>query len=119
VRPQRLQLRPRSHIYQGKLYEPEIFGQGTWLEPEVFCYPNGTMQKRRALCEDGKLRIFRCGMPNTVHSIPIKVQGGVRGLLFLREGILRFVEIQPGSVPAIIMIPARWPKAEPNDPSLT
>jgi hypothetical protein len=43
----------------------------TWLEPESLCYPSGRMLRRcKALCEDGKTRIVRCGIPDTFFSIP-------------------------------------------------
>lgn len=44
----------------------------TWLEPEELCYPNGAMA-RRCRAKDmvtGKLKIVRCGIPDTFFSIP-------------------------------------------------
>ncbi len=46
----------------------------TWLEPEEICYPSdGKMVRRcKARCADGKLRIIRCGIPDTFFTIPAK-----------------------------------------------
>jgi hypothetical protein len=47
----------------------------TWLECEALCYPDGGMNRRAyAICEDGVNRVIRCGIPDTVFSIPGRVQ---------------------------------------------
>jgi hypothetical protein len=67
--------KPRSANYYGMRSEPTIGAQGTWLEPEEITYPSGAMIRRcRALCEDGKLRVIRCGIPDTFFSI--RASGG-------------------------------------------
>jgi hypothetical protein len=44
---------------------------GTWLEGEEFCYAGGGLCRRaRVECEDGKLRVVRCSIPDTYFSIP-------------------------------------------------
>jgi hypothetical protein len=50
---------------------PHFGKEGTWLEPEEWCYPRGNMTRRcLAKCEDGKLRVCKCGLPDTFFSIP-------------------------------------------------
>jgi hypothetical protein len=61
----------------------------TWIEAEEFCYPGGGMHRRcRAICPDGKLRIFRCGLPDTAFSIP--TEGG-KGYITNDMGEYRFI----------------------------
>lgn len=66
---------------------PSVMGEGTWLEAEAFCYPGGGMHRRaRALCPDGKLRVLRCGIPDTFFTVPVK--GG--GYLTTDNNVVRF-----------------------------
>jgi hypothetical protein len=59
---------PRRHP-QG----PSMHYGATWLEAEEFC-PRAAALTRRALCRcpDGKLRVARCGIPDTFFSIPAR-----------------------------------------------
>lgn len=55
----------------------EEFGNGTWLDPEQLAYPSGSItagRKARAMCSDGKLRIFQTGIPDTYFSIPARTK---------------------------------------------
>jgi hypothetical protein len=55
---------------------PRLCNGDTWIEAESFCYPGGGMHRRaRALCPDGKLRIIRCGIPDTFFTVPCKGGG--------------------------------------------
>lgn len=75
---------PRVSHFMGMREQGTILPNGTWLEDESMCYPGGGMHRRaRALCDDGKLRVFRCGLPDTYFSIPVK---GGKGYLTMREG---------------------------------
>jgi hypothetical protein len=59
----------------------------TWLEPEELAGPNGGKRRRcKARCPDGKLRTFRCGIPDTFFTIPCK--GG--GFIYVRDGEYNF-----------------------------
>lgn len=68
------------------------FGSGTWIEPEELCYPNGAMKRRaKARFPDRKLRIVRCGIPDTFFSIPCrKTRTHGCGFLTMDEGVLVF-----------------------------
>ena len=78
---------PRTANYMGMVSPPIMLEKDTWLEAESFCYPGGGMNRRaRAVCPDGKLRIFACGIPDTFFSIPVK--GG--GWLGLEGDVLQF-----------------------------
>ncbi len=74
---------PRVACYFGMRTEAHVNPNGTWLEPEELTYPSGAMIRRcRALCEDGKIRVVICGMPDTLFSIPARARIGgksVRG----------------------------------------
>ncbi len=49
----------------------------TWLEPEDYCYPRGGMTRRaRVRFPDGKLRVLRCGIPDTWFSVPVRKSDG-------------------------------------------
>ena len=73
-------------------------GRGTWLEPEELCHPHGGRHRRaKAVFPDGKLRIVRCGLPDTFFSIPVRRDklvnahsGGLGGFLVTEDGVLKF-----------------------------
>lgn len=69
--------RPRSANFYGMRSEPLIGTLGTWLEPEEITYPSGAMIRRaRAINADtGKLKVVRCGIPDTYFSIPVRGGG--------------------------------------------
>ena len=49
----------------------------TWMESECYCYPNGGMTRRaRVRFPDGKLRVVRCGIPDTFFSVPVRKSDG-------------------------------------------
>ncbi len=80
---------PRSANFYGMRSDPQFFELGTWLEPEEITYPNGAMVRRaRAINTDtGKLKVVRCGIPDTFFSIPVRGGGWLgmsdgRALLF-------------------------------------
>ena len=74
----------------------------THLDPEELAYntstgtPNGSNRRARALCEDGRVRTFRVGIPDTYFTIPAvgKVGGRyVRGFVsYDDDKTLRFTE---------------------------
>jgi hypothetical protein len=69
------------------------FPDGTWLEGEEFCYPSGGMKRRAyARCSDGKLRLFRAGIPDTAFTVPATGQG-MKGFLSSDETGLKFTEV--------------------------
>ena len=52
-----------------------INSDGTWLEPEELCYPNGGMtRKAYVVCPDGAKRVSTCGIPDTWFSIPARLR---------------------------------------------
>lgn len=68
---------PRVSCFMGRRECAQRKGD-TWLEPESLCYPSGGMLRRaRARCGDGKMRVVRCGIPDTFFSIP--AAGKIRG----------------------------------------
>lgn len=77
---------PRTCTALGITCQPTEFLNGTWLESESFCYfPYGGKRRRaRALCPDGKLRVLRCGIPDTFFTIPVR--GG--GFLSVDAGVV-------------------------------
>lgn len=80
---------PRSANFLGMRTDPHRMNLGTWLEPEELTYPSGSMVRRaRAINIDtGKLKVVRCGIPDTFFSIPVR--GG--GYLTISDGqILKF-----------------------------
>lgn len=61
---------PRPCSYLGMNFSAVHYPDGTWLEGEAHCYPNGGMKRRAyATCADGKRRVIRCGLPDTYFSI--------------------------------------------------
>ena len=67
----------------------------TWLEPEELCYPHGGMTRRaKAICEDGKLRVVKCGIPDTFFSIPAKL-GAAKGFVSSEESGFHFTAYKP------------------------
>jgi hypothetical protein len=88
---------PRDCHFYGTVVKGHVQKDGTWLEDEAFCYPNGGMTRRAyATCEDGKKRVIKCGIPDTFFSIPgyYKRDGKrVQGFLSSNdEGGLKFTE---------------------------
>ena len=85
---------PRTgHYYGSKIYAQD--GQnGTWLEGEEFAYPNGGMTRRAyARCNDGQLRVVRCGIPDTYFSIPAyaRIHGKrIKGYVSSDDGTFTF-----------------------------
>jgi hypothetical protein len=78
---------PRTSHYMCSSEAPLMMSQGTWIEAESLCYPGGGMHRRaRAICPDGQPRIIRCGIPDTLFSIPAK--GG--GWIGFDNGVVRF-----------------------------
>jgi hypothetical protein len=64
---------------------------GTWLEPEAFCYPRGGMTRRAyAVCPDGKKRVITCGIPDTYFSIPARHSRLGKGYLTGEDGSMQF-----------------------------
>lgn len=72
------------------------FDQDTWLEPEEYTYPSGGFHRRaKALCADGKVRTFKCAIPDTFFSIPAraKIKGKyTKGYLHIEDNVLKFRE---------------------------
>ena len=76
------------------------FEQGTWLDDESLAYNTRTGSASRsnrraaAMCEDGKVRTFRVGIPDTAFSIPAigSINGKrVRGYVYAPDSrILNF-----------------------------
>jgi hypothetical protein len=61
---------PRSGSFLGQLEFAEVAVDGTWLEPDCLCYPQGGMNRRAfARCEDGVCRIIECGLPDAFQAI--------------------------------------------------
>lgn len=87
---------PRQSNFYGMRSTANIAANGTWLEPEELCYPNGGMKRRAyALFPDGVKRIVTCGIPDTFFSIPakpVKVNGvTVSGYVGSDENGIKFV----------------------------
>lgn len=62
---------PRNGHFYGMPIRNVDGANGTWLEGEEFAYPNGGMTRRAYVrCEDGQLRVVKCGIPDTYFSIP-------------------------------------------------
>lgn len=79
VKGRRKEPGPRQSSYFGMRTEP-IYGRlGTWLEPEEITYPSGSMIRRcRAVnVETGRLKVVRCGIPDTFWTIPCRGGGYV------------------------------------------
>ncbi len=87
---------PRNSSYFGMRSAATVCSNGTWIEPEELCYPNGGMtRKAYALFPDGVKRVVICGIPDTYFSIPakpVKVNGvAVRGYIGSDENGIKFV----------------------------
>jgi hypothetical protein len=55
---------------------PTHYGD-TWIEPEEWCYLHGGMTRRaRVRFPNGRLRVVRCGIPDTWFSIPVRKSDG-------------------------------------------
>lgn len=90
------QTTPRTSNFYGMRSSAHINDNGTWLEPEELCYPNGGMtRKAYALFPDGQKRIVTCGIPDTYFSIqakPVKVKGvSMRGYIGSNESGIVFI----------------------------
>jgi hypothetical protein len=85
---------PRISYFFGMRTVPHIHPDGSWLEGEEFCYPNGGLKRRAyARCEDGELRLFKADIADTMFSVPAagKIGGKyVRGFLSGDENGLEF-----------------------------
>lgn len=91
--------KPRTSFFIGGPPETATIREnGTWLEPESLCYPSGGMLRRcYALCEDGKKRVFKCGIPDTFFSILAtgKINGkSVKGFISSDEKGFKFTQYQ-------------------------
>jgi hypothetical protein len=63
----------------------------TWIESEAFCYPNGAFDRRcRVRFPDGKLRIVRCGIPDTFFSLPVRKSDGDGFVMVADDGEFEF-----------------------------
>jgi len=87
---------PRMSNFYGMKSSAHVYDNGTWLEPEELCYPNGGMtRKAYALFPDGEKRLVTCGIPDTYFSIPakpVKVNGvSIRGYVGGDENGIKFV----------------------------
>lgn len=91
--------KPRDCNYLGMRSTAHTADNGTWLEPEELCYPNGGMTRRAyATCEDGANRLVRCGIPDTFFSIPgsTTIKGKtVKGYVKSDEEGYKFVAYAP------------------------
>lgn len=88
---------PRKGSFHGMTIGGRHYPDGSWLEDEAFALPDGGFTRRaKARCEDGKLRVFRCSMPDTYFSIPARgkiggkivegfLSGGEEGLTFTQH----------------------------------
>lgn len=80
--------KPRVTSFYGMVCRPSHYGE-TWIEAEEATYPSGAMTRRaRVRCEDGKLRVVRCGLPDTFFSIPVRGGGWIG--MDEEKGELRF-----------------------------
>lgn len=79
---------PMPRTCRGNVIPSGRYHAGTWLEDESFCYPHGGKTRRaRVVCvSDGKLRVVKCGLPDTFFSVP--VAGG--GIITDVNGILTY-----------------------------
>jgi hypothetical protein len=66
---------PRVSLFYGMRTVATPNPDGTWLEPEELCYPHGGMTRRAyVVFPDGVKRVVRCGIPDTLFSIPATVR---------------------------------------------
>ena len=66
---------PRAANFYGMRSTAHVNVDGSWLEPEELCYPNGGMTRRAFVAfPDGKMRVTICGLPDTYFSIPARIQ---------------------------------------------
>ena len=80
---------PRHSFYLGMSGPPTIGANGTWLESEQFCYPNGAMRRRAYAINQvtGKHQLVRCGVADTYFSIPVLSSCG-GGFLSTKDGVI-------------------------------
>lgn len=93
---------PRTGNSYGRQTTGQRFNEGTWLEPEEWAYPHGSLRRsqRKALARDDSGRFVSAvaGIPDTYSTIPARAKAhtasGVRtrhGYLSIdNEGVLRF-----------------------------
>lgn len=82
--------KPRTGNYLGMPIVNQLFGDGTWIEGEEFCYPNRGMTRRAYVkFPNGKKRIVKCGIPGTYFSIPAS-----KGFITISEDGLIFNQKQ-------------------------
>lgn len=65
---------PRVSRFMGMVEHARIEPDGTWLEPEAFCYPHGGMTRRARVHTFAGLRVVVCGIPDTFFSIPARMR---------------------------------------------
>lgn len=89
---------PRPGSYLGMPFHNNVCDDGTWIEDEARCYPNGGMTRLAYVtCPDGKKRVVRCGIPDTWFSVPAvaRIAGRtVRGFVSDKDQCLVFTPYQ-------------------------
>ena len=80
---------PRHSFYLGMQSPPIIGANGTWLESEQFCYPNGAMRRRAYAINQttGKHQLVKCGIADTYFSIPVLPSCG-GGFLSIKDEVI-------------------------------
>ena len=80
---------PRHSFYLGMSGPPIIGANGTWLESEQFCYPNGAMRRRAYAINQttGKHQLVKCGIADTYFSIPVLPSCG-GGFLSIKDKVI-------------------------------
>lgn len=64
---------PRTGKYFGMPIGSTKCDNGTWIEDEEWAYPKeGFTRRAMARCEDGKVRLCACSIPDTFFSIPAR-----------------------------------------------
>lgn len=82
---------PRTGKYLGMPIGGSKCHNGTWIEDEEWAYPKGGFTRRAmARCEDGKIRLCVCSIPDTAFSIPARCRINkkiVRGFLTMGDEV--------------------------------
>lgn len=98
--------KPRVCRYYGTVVHASVSPNGTWLEDEAFCYPAGGMTRRaRAVCQDGKLRVFKAGIADTFFTVPARgtiSNKSVHGFLTSDENGIKFNQYADKSTPVVV-----------------